>query len=416
MTRMGQGGHDATTIDELFPTTMPVLLYNNQAGNICGTMSKPIQHLPIEPMPELSDWANTLQKIASKPLAFCEEFPTIARRFEAFWNQELLDRPIFIAATNADPSRPITRRLDLLDDPDAWLEAKLADMKQLHRVGDTLPAIRVDFGPVLLGPFFGGELQFGNDTSWTHAFINDDWSNAPDWTIHDDNPWWIKFCRLLERVSADAAGKYLVCSPDLGASADVLLNLRGSSALCIDVLEKPEKVELAINAIYPAWHQACSHLYRETISQNVGLIHWLGIWSNVPHITPACDFNFMIGPDEFNRLFLPDIARQAATLGRAVFHLDGPGAARHIDALLDVPDIQAIQFTPGTGTPSALAWVDMFRKIQNRGRSVVVNCPPGEVLALCDALRPEGLVILIDAPPPAVELDDLFAQLCRRYV
>jgi hypothetical protein len=28
---------------------------------------------------------------------------------------------------------------------------------------------------------------------------------------------------------------------------------------------------------------------------------------------PACDFNFMIGPDQFNALCLPDIARQTAT-------------------------------------------------------------------------------------------------------
>ena len=65
---------------------------------------------------------------------------------------------------------------------------------------------------------------------------------------------------------------------------------------------------------------------------------------------PACDFNFLIGPREFERLFLPDIARQAATAGRAIFHLDGPGAARHIDALLDLPELQAIQFVPGAGT------------------------------------------------------------------
>jgi hypothetical protein len=144
-------------------------------------------------------------------------------------------------------------------------------------------------------------------------------------------------------------------------------------------------------------------------------MHWLGVWSDRPYMIPACDFNFMIGPNEFNRLCLPDIARQAATVGRAVFHLDGPGAARHIDALLDVPDIQAIQFTPGTGTPSALAWVDMFRKIQRRRRSLIVVCPAHEVLTLCEVLAPEGLAFLLDNPPPPDELDDLFRQLCRRY-
>jgi len=47
-----------------------------------------------------------------------------------------------------------------------------------------------------------------------------------------------------------------------------------------------------------------------------------------------------------------------------------------------VPEITAIQFTPGAGTPSALAWVDMFKRIQSRGRSVLAICPPEEVIAL----------------------------------
>jgi len=366
-------------------------------------------------MPELSGWAKILQEIATKPLAFCEDFPAIAQRFEAFWAHEAADRPIFIAAANSDPSRPITRRLELLDQPDAWFEAKLADLHQLHCVGDALPSIRVDFGPVLLGAMFGGKLEFGGDTAWTHAFINDDWSNAPDWTLRDNNPWWLLLCSLLKRVAADAAGRYLVCTPDLGASADVLLNLRGATALCLDVLEQPDRISSATDAIYPAWHRAFSQLYRETTARRAGLIHWLGVWSDRPYMIPACDFNFMIGPNEFNRLCLPDIARQAATVGRAVFHLDGPGAARHIDALLDVPDIQAIQFTPGTGTPSALAWVDMFRKIQRRRRSLIVVCPAHEVLTLCEALPPEGLAFLLDNAPPPDELDDLFRQLCRQY-
>jgi hypothetical protein len=356
-----------------------------------------------------------LQKIAAQPLTLCEDFPTIARRFEAWWAHDLLDRPIFIAAANADPSRPITRRLDLLEQPEAWFAAKYQDMLRSHRVGDALPHIRVDFGPVLLGAMFGARVDFAADTTWTHAFIADDWANAPDWTLHDDNRWWVLLRRLADRVAQDAVGRYLVCTPDLGGSADVLLNLRGSSALCLDVIERPDRIRAAVDAIYPAWHQAFTALYHHTVAQGAGLIHWLGIWSDRPYMIPACDFNFLIGPAQFQRIFLPDIARQAATVGRAVFHLDGPGAARHVDALLEVPEIAAIQFTPGAGAPSALKWVEMFRKIQARGRSVLVICPPAEVLALCDALRPEGLAILLDTVPPPGQLDDLFAHLCRRY-
>ena len=365
------------------------------------------------PIPELTHWTQKLTSMAAGPLEFCPDFACIAQRFEAWWAQALVDRPIFIGAANMRPERPIDRRLDLLERPQAWFDAKYADMLQTRRAGDALPYIRADFGPVLLGGMLGGRIEFGADTTWTHAFIDDEWSNAPDWSLRDDNHWWRLLQQLAELVASDAAGRYLLCTPDFGGSGDVLLNLRGSAQLCLDVLEQPQHITSSVDAIYPAWRTAYSRLYEIALRHGAGLIHWLGLWSNQPYMIPACDFNFMIGPREFEAVCLPDIARQAATVGRAVFHLDGPGAARHIDALLELPELHAIQFTPGAGTPSALAWVEMFRKIQQRGKSLRVFCPADEVLRLRDQLRPEGLAVFTDARTP-LELNQLFTQFGAR--
>lgn len=371
----------------------------------------PSIHPPVEPVPQLDAWSSQLKRVAQQPLEFCEDFPAVAQRWEAWWHQEVVDRPLLVAQVNKRPARPVTRRLDLLEQPDRWFEAKLEDVRQTRLIGDALPYIRADFGPVLLGGMLGGRLEFGSDTGWTHAFINDDWSNAPDWTLGEDNKWWRQLWKLSVRASSEADGRYLVCTPDLGGSADVLLNLRGSEGLCMDMLTRPETVRDAVDMIYPAWRKAFMSLYDIALSHGAGLIHWLGIWSDRPYVIPACDFNYLIGQDDFNRLFLPDIARQAATVRRAVFHLDGPGAARHIDALLEVPDIQAIQFTPGEGTPSALAWLEMFRKVQAKGRSLFIMCPSAEAVEVRKALKPEGLALLA-TDAKAESIDAVFEAYC----
>jgi hypothetical protein len=123
----------------------------------------------------------------------------------------------------------------------------------------------------------------------------------------------------------------------------------------------------------------------------------------------------MIGRGPFERLFLPDIARQAAAVKRAVYHLDGPGCTRHLDALLSLPELDAIQYTPGVENPSALPWIEMFRKIQASGKSLLVICPAGEVLALCDALSPQGLGLLVETPLSPPELDELYRLFCKKY-
>jgi hypothetical protein len=83
--------------------------------------------------------------------------------------------------------------------------------------------------------------------------------------------------------------------------------------------------------------------------------------------------------------------------------------------LLDVPEIHAIQFTPGAGSPSALRWLNMFHRIQHRGRSLLIICPLDEVLDLCEELSPRGLGFLIDDSPRPEALDAVFARFCRNF-
>ena len=378
-------------------------------------MNSAAPHAPIEPIPELSRWSQTLRQVARQPLEFCPDFPAIAQRYEAWWHQEA-DRPIFMAEVNANPARPITRRLDLLEVPDAWYAAKYQDLQQIHRVGDTLPNIRADFGAVLLGGLYGGEREESADTSWTVHYIDDDWSNVPDWpALREDNHWLQLMRSSLRRAAQDAAGRYLVCTPDIGSSADTLITLRGSTKLCMDLFDHPQEIRTAVDGIYHGWRQAFRELYWCTVDQGAGMFHFFGLWSNQPYTLQACDFNALISLQHFQEFFLPDIARQAATAGRAIFHLDGPRAAAHIDALLEVDQLQAIQFTPGAGTPSALAWVDMFRKIQAAGKSVLAICPADEVLELCDALDPSALAVLVEGALTVAELDDLYAEFRRRF-
>lgn len=368
-----------------------------------------IAHQDDDVIESLSDWTAALTRIASSPLEFCPRFPQIAKRHEQWWRGELTDGPLLMGFANTNPDRPITRRLEYLMDPDRWLAEKLLDLRQTYRAGDALPAVRIDFGPVALGALLGAKTEFGSDTTWTEAFIDDDWSNAPDWILRPDNEWWIRLQNLLSLVTDAAKGKFLVCTPDLGGSADVLLNLRGSTGLCMDAIDTPRRIRDAIDAIFPVWRESFCKQYQKTVEHGAGICHWLGLWSNQPYVIPACDFCYMIGPDEFESTCLSDIARQAGAVGRAIFHLDGPGSARHIDALLDLPQLQAIQFTPGEGTKSALPWVDMFRKIQDRGKSVLVFCPAEEMVELSRSVDTSRLAMIIFLPTVG-ELDDLMAK------
>ena len=219
---------------------------------------------------------------------------------------------------------PGGRRLDLLTQPEKWMDARLAQLTKTHLVGDALPSIRVDYGPVCLGMLMGAPVEFVSDSTWTHSFIRDDWSNAPDWKIHTDNPRWQLLPRLLQLNAENARGRYIAMTPNLGATADLLLNTRGADLLCMDLIGQPEKIGPAVEKIHDAWRPAYQAIWEILMDLGVGAINFVGLWSDQPYHVLECDFNYMIGPRPFRSHFLPEITRQAAAVGRSIFHVDGP--------------------------------------------------------------------------------------------
>ncbi|MCD4753016.1 MAG: hypothetical protein K8R40_08095 [Anaerolineaceae bacterium] len=65
----------------------------------------------------LTQWTEQLTALSKNPLEFIPDFPQIAARFEAWWEHDCLDRPIFVASTNSNPERPVCRRWTSLKNP-----------------------------------------------------------------------------------------------------------------------------------------------------------------------------------------------------------------------------------------------------------------------------------------------------------
>lgn len=301
---------------------------------------------------------------------------------------------MLIASANRSPETPISRRLDLLADPAAWLKARYPMMVQQAYSPDWFPFLRGDFGPVMLSGLLGGTVEFVSDTTWTRHFIRDDWGNAPDWQVPGDSPWRSQLPAILRTLAADARGRYVACTPSLGGSADVLLNFRGPDRLCLDLGDRPDNILAAVDGIYSAWREMYQLIW-DTLcaSPHSPTINWVGMWSDCPYHVLECDFNSLIGPRDFQRFFLTDIDRQARAVGRGIFHLDGPGAARHIDALLELDSLQAIQYVAGAGN-HAFKYLPMLRNIQAKGKALQIACDSDEVLALARELEPAGLAFL----------------------
>ncbi len=347
-------------------------------------MSKPHQSIADRS----SLWQESLRKIQSEPLQFCPSFPEIAQRWKSWWKFEA-DRPLIIAQAAKTDDIRWDRCLDLLEKPQEWMRMRCTQLKQSHYAGEALPFIRVDIGPVSMAAFLGAPLHIAQeeDTTWQEQVIKS-WQDPIQLVIDPRNKWLQSVISLMDMVVQEARGKFLVCTPDLTGAVDVLMNMRGMQQLCLDLFDYSEEILSIANQAVDAWEQVFSQMYDLAMGNGVGITHWVQCWADSPFTVSACDFNALIGQKDFKDICMPSITEQSRRAGLSVFHLDGPDAARHARILAEDPDITAVQYTPGAGTPSPLEKLPMFHMLQEHKTPLFIDCPAEEVKQLLTSLTP----------------------------
>lgn len=358
-------------------------------------------------------WRDTLTTIRAEPLRFCPAFPEVAKRWNAWWKFES-DRPLIVAQAAKPGCNRWDKAFDLLDQPGEWIRVRRAQVEHTHLVGEALPVVRVDIGPVAMGAFLGAPLKFAaeDQTSWQDPII-ESWDHAPSLELDPGNPWLKKVLRLLDAVASDARGEYLVCLPDLAGAIDVLANLRGPERLCMDLMEHRAAVTAAADRAVDAWEPVFVQMYDRVLGLGVGITQWVSCWADAPFTVSTCDFNALIGPTDFEEVCMPSLKAQARRTGLCVFHLDG--VERHARTLADDPDITAVQYKPAAATPSALAALPMLRMFQKHRVPLFVECPLAEVKALAQELDPAGLAIRTGGFASPGEADALMAWRDRFF-
>ncbi len=354
-----------------------------------------------------------LRQVLARGLSFRPDFGEVAARWESWWRFEA-SRPLLRVSARKTQAIRWDSGFDLLDQPAAWVKLRRQQVANTLFLGEEVPSARVNIGPVALAAFLGAPLHFAaqEQTSWQDPII-EDWANPPTFKLDAGNRWYRRVTELMRLLAEDGAGNYLVCFPDVSGAIDTLANLRGGERLCMDLLDHRERVKEAAMAVMPAWGEMFATLSDAVLDQGAGTTQWLGCWSERPYAVATCDFNALIGCDDFNETCLPALHDQALRSGRCVFHLDGYAASRHAEALAADDAIAAIQFVPGAGTPSALPKIGMLRRIQEAGKPVVISCLASEVEALCDQLDPRGLALMpwdVGSPEKAEALMSIVAR------
>lgn len=262
-------------------------------------------------------------------------------------------------------------------------------------LADIPPVANTQLGPGSLAAILGGVLEGGEDTIWIHPNPNPqeeilfDPENAA-WKLHKD---------LLRACKQRSNGNYYVGMPDLMEGLDILAALRGTDTVLMDTVMNPELLERQLQQVNDIYFRVFDELYDIIREGDEMAFCYFSIWGPGTVSKLQSDISIMISEEDFRRFAQPYLREQCQRIDYTLYHLDGVGAIRHVDALLEIEELNAIQWTPGVGEPQGgdPKWYDLYRRILAGGKSVMACWVTlNELRPLLDNVGTDGLNLLMD--------------------
>ncbi|GHU67041.1 hypothetical protein FACS189447_08830 [Spirochaetia bacterium] len=340
----------------------------------------------------------------------------VKTRYIEYWACENHEGPILSVRAPRDKQIPFPGKQhptlrDRWLDTEYMLESANIYFQNTYFGADSFPCLNPNLGPDLFAALYGMPIEFGEDTSWSIHTLKD-WTEYKPFKIDRNCFYYKKIIEMTEAAVEDGKDKYLVGVTDIHPGLDCLVAMRGPAELCMDALEKPDFLKRGAMDLFEGFKTLYGDLSAITSRYQQGSSNWMGIWHPGRWYVTSCDFVCMISKDMFEDLIVEELQAELAYLDASVFHLDGPGALRHLERLLEIKELDGIQWVFGAGQPSASHWIPVLKKIQQAGKTFQVNAEPEEIPVLLENLAPEGAMYLVNAKNEAEarSLEDLIKK------
>ncbi|MDC7233539.1 MAG: hypothetical protein PQJ58_09925 [Spirochaetales bacterium] len=263
--------------------------------------------------------------------------------------------------------------------------------------GETFPIFDPNLGPDILQAFNGQELVYGEVTSWTHPVI-DSAEDLSKIRLDQNNKYFRKIEEMTDCALQYAEGQYIVGYTDLHPGMDFVASWRGNDRVCMDFYLDPGLLKELIRLGTEGFQDIYDHFHSILSAAGQPSANWMGIPSAGKLHIPSNDFSALIGNELFDEYCLPILQKEVKPMDTNIFHLDGKGVANHLDSILSVPEIDAIQWVQGVGEDQPIMqWVPLFKKLQDAGMPVIADVAVDELEDFMAAVRPEGIFLWVGA-------------------
>ena len=315
---------------------------------------------------------------------YVDNWESIKDRFEKWWNCDVLDKPLMRIVAAGKPGNII--EVEEPNDPkDKFLNVSNIIKRSRnyfethHFLADAFPSANINLGPGSMALYLGGEPEF----TWNTLWFREKCESPEDFKglhFNKDNYWWLVHQKMMQEAVELANGEFFINIPDIVENLDILSALRGPQNLCFDLIDNSEAVHEGLKIIdkyYFNYYDGCYKLLKD--KDNSSSYTFYNVLGKGRTAKIQCDFCAMISPQMFRDLVQPSLRKQCQNLDYSIYHLDGPDAIKHVPALMEIKELNALQWTCGAGKPdgSCQDWYFIYDQVLAAGKSLWIFIEDG---------------------------------------
>jgi len=208
-------------------------------------------------------------------------------------------------------------------------------------------------------------------------------------------PVWLEKLAEITRANVQAAGEeILVAETLLRGPADCIESLIGAERLCLWLYDRPE----LLSAMADWLADRVVDLYRRQLAIiprfHGGTINRYRLWGPGDNIVTQADVVNVMSPEHFREIFVPSYQKLARHFDTVTMHFHS-SACQHVEALLDMEELAAIEWAMDPNGPTLEAMLPRFARILESKCLILMNIHTNEQTAmLLDRLPHEGLCVI----------------------
>ena len=317
-----------------------------------------------------------------------DHFDDLKARMNAYWNRDAVDR----CSAALMIAKPGCRDFAV---PNCYFDVEKADrlnrqhFENVDFLWESIPSLFPYFGTAGIAEYAGSKPEYTERTVWFHPCLDE--PEAGDISYKCPEAFEKQKAAIAKMVEL-AKNDYAVTVTDNCGIADALAAMRGTDNFLMDMLTDEDFVLEGMQKLLTIYKDTQEQLFDLVKENNEGsVLSWMHLWAPKRMAQMQCDLSVMISPEMFAKFIMPELEELSSFLDYPVYHFDGQEQIRHLDMLLSIEKLKAIQWTPVAGQPKTSTFIKELQKIQKAGKNLILFPQANEIEFLLDNLSSRGL-------------------------